>query len=512
MSDNISNSKRIAKNTLMLYIRMLFTMGVSLFTSRVVLQTLGVEDYGIYNVVGGIVSMLVFFNSSVATSTQRFLNHEMGKGGDGSNLQRIFSNAINAHLIIGVLTVILLETGGLWFLYNKLNIPQEQFHAAVWVFHFSVLSLFVSIIMTPYNAAIIANEKMGIYAYYSIFEVSFRLIIVYILTQLPYNKLILYGFLSLCVSVLMCLLYFVYCKRHFSECVYKWNWDRTQITSLFSFSGWMLFGCLSDMLSKQGVNILINMFFGPMFNAARAVAVQVQYAVNNFVANFMTAVRPQIIKSYSAGEYNYMYRLVFSASKLSFYLLFVLTVPILLYTEYIFDLWLDIVPEYSVLFTRLVLIELLISSAYVPIAQINQASGRIRNYQIAISVIFLLNFVLSYILYKLGFPVYSTFIVSIGLSIVGLFVRVIILKIDNNFPAKHYILKIMLPLLPIALLAMAVPYLLCHWMPINLLTIVLNSVVGVLCSCLVIWCLGLDKTEKGFIKGKISAIITKVRK
>ena len=211
----------------------------------------------------------------------------------------------------------------------------------------------------------------------------------------------------------------------------------------------------------------------------------------------MTAVRPQIIKSYSANEFNYMYRLVFSASKLSFYLLFVLIIPILLYTEYIFDLWLDIVPEYSVLFTRLVLIELLISSAYGPIAQVNQASGRIKNYQIAISVIFLLDFLFSYALYKLGLPVYSTFIVAIVLSIIGLLVRVIILKKENDFPARHYILKIILPLFPIALLAMVVPYLMYHWMPINFLSVILNSIVGLLCSSLAIWNFGLDKTEKG---------------
>lgn len=491
---------------------MLFTMGVTLFTSRLVLQMLGVEDFGIYNVVGGIVSMLVFFNSSMATSTQRFLNYEMGRGGHSSNLQKVFSNAINAHFVIGIATVILLETFGLWFVNNKLNIPQGQLYAAIWIFHFSVASLFVSVISTPYNAAIIANEKMGIYAYYSIFEVIMKLVIVYVLMVLPYNKLILYGFLNLCVSVLMRFLYLGYCKRNFSECIYNWTWDKNQIKSLFSFSGWMLFGCFSDMLSKQGVNILINIFFGPIFNAARAIAVQVQHAVKNFVSSFMTAVRPQIIKSYSANEFNYMYRLVFSASKLSFYLLFVLIIPILLYTEYIFDLWLDIVPEYSVIFTRLVLIELLISSAYGPIAQVNQASGRIKNYQIAISVIFLLDFLFSYALYKLGLPVYSTFIVAIVLSIIGLLVRVIILKKENDFPARHYILKIILPLFPIALLAMVVPYLMYHWMPINFLSVILNSIVGLLCSSLAIWNFGLDKTEKGFIKGKLNTIIKKVRK
>lgn len=490
---------------------MLLSMAVSLYTSRVVLKTLGIEDFGIYNVVGGIVTMLAFFNSSMATSTQRFLNYEMGKGNSCSNLQTVFSNAINAHYLIGVVTVFLLETIGLWFVYNKLNIPQEQFDAAIWVYHFSVLSLFVSIITTPYNAAIIANEKMGIYAYYSVFEVILKLVIVYVLMLFPYNKLTLYGFLQLGVSVIMCFLYFRYCRKNFNECRYKWIWGKVQIKALFSFSGWMLFGCISDMLSKQGVNILINMFFGPVFNAARAIAVQVQHAVNNFVANFMTAVRPQIIKSYSAKEFDFMYRLVFSASKLSFYLLFVLTMPILLYAEYILDLWLDIVPEYCVLFTRLVLIELLISSAYVPIAQINQASGKIRNYQVAISIIFLMTFVLTYVLFKLGLPVYSTFVVSIILSIVGLIVRVLILKKENDFPAKVYMLKIMLPLFPIALMAFVLPYLLRHYMPVNFFCIIINSLLGLLCSCLVVWCFGLDKEERYFIKDRLSAIFIKLK-
>ena len=354
MSDTANNT-RIAKNTLLLYFRMLFSMVVALYTSRVVLNTLGVEDFGIYNVVGGIVSMLSFFNSSMGTSTQRFLNYEMGRN-NNEGLRNVFINAVNAHYLIGIVTVIGLETVGLWFVYNKLNIPVEQFGAAVWVYHCSVLSLFVSIISTPYNAAIIANEQMGVYAYYSIIEVVLKLLIVYLLVVIPYNKLIVYGLLSLGVSLLMRILYNVYCIRNFTECKYQWKWNVQLMKKMFFFSGWMLFGCISDMLSKQGVNVLINIFFGPVFNAARAIAVQVQAAINNFVINFMTAVRPQIIKSYSAGEYLHMYRLVFSSSKLSFYLLFVLTTPVLIYTDFILQWWLKQVPEYcAVSYTHLTL-------------------------------------------------------------------------------------------------------------------------------------------------------------
>lgn len=509
MANQVSNTNsRIAKNTLLLYFRMLFTMAVSLYTSRVVLNTLGVEDFGVYNVVGGIVSMLTFFNSSMSTSTQRFLNYEMGQN-NSSGLRDVFVNAVNAHYLIGIITVIGLETVGLWFVYNKLNIPSGQFEAALWVFHCSVLSLFVSIISTPYNAAIIANERMGVYAYYSVVEVLLKLLIVYLLVVIPYNKLIVYGVLTLAVSVIMRLLYNVYCLRNFVECKYKWGWNMQLMKKMFFFSGWMLFGCISDMLSKQGVNVLINIFFGPVFNAARAIAVQVQTAVNSFVANFMTAVRPQIIKNYSAGEYEHMYRLVFSASKLSFYLLFILTTPVLIYTDFILELWLKIVPEYCVIFTRLILIELLISSAYVPIAQINQASGKIRNYQLAISIIFLVSFVMTYILFNIGMPVYSTFILSVILSVIGLFVRVIILKHDNAFPASAYLLKVMLPLIPTAGLSLVLPILIYKYTETSFLIFLFNSVVGVVFSILLIWMFGLDRVEKSFIAEKINSRIHK---
>lgn len=502
-SQSSNNNTRIAKNTLLLYFRMLFTMAVVLYTSRVVLNVLGVEDFGIYNVVGGVVSMLSFFNSSMATSTQRFLNYEMGQNND-EGLRKIFVNAVNAHYLIGIITVIGLETIGLWFVYNKLNIPAGQFDAAVWVYHCSVLSLFVSIISTPYNAAIIANERMAIYAYYSIIEVVLKLLIVYLLVVIPYNKLFVYGLLTLGVSVAMQILYAFYCIRNFKECRYQWRWDMSLMKKMFFFSGWMLFGCISDMLSKQGVNVLINIFFGPVFNAARAIAVQVQAAVNSFVINFMTAVRPQIIKSYSVKDYSRMYRLVFSSSKLSFYLLFILTTPVMLYTDLILQLWLKQVPEYCVLFTRLVLLELLISSAYVPIAQINQASGKIKNYQMAISVIFLVSFILTYVLYEIGMPVYITFILSVALAVLGLFVRVIILNRDNDFPASTYLLKVMLPLMPVAALSLVIPILICQFTDTTMLTFVINSCVSVASSITVIWLVGLDKTEKSFITEKIS--------
>ena len=506
-----ANNKRIAKNTLLLYVRMLFSMLVSLFTSRVVLQTLGVEDYGIYNVVGGFVSMLIFINSSMATSTQRFLNYEMGKG-DFASLRSVFSNAVNAHYLIGIFTVLVLESAGLWFLYNELNIPAEKFDAAVWVFHFSVLSMFVSIISTPYNAAIIANEKMGIYAYFSIIEVVLKLLIVYLLLVIPYNKLMMYGLMQLLVGVLMRVLYGRYCIKKFKECKYQFVWQKGLMYKMFTFSGWMLFGCVTDMLSKQGVNILINIFFGPVYNASRGVAIQVHHSINHFVANFMTAVRPQIVKSYSAGNLKEMYKLVFAASRISYYLLFLLTFPVILYADFILDLWLDVVPEYCTIFTRLVLLELLVTSAYSPIAQINQASGRVRNYQMAVSVLFLLSFLLTYSLFKLGYPVYWAFIVSVLLAFVGLLVRVYILRKENNFPAQQYLLKVMLPLLPVSMISMCIPVAMKLCLPVSAVNILFTIIISLFSSVFFIWFWGLRSNERRFILDKVKSVYLKIKR
>ena len=510
-SDISDNNNRIAKNTFMLYLRMFFTMAVSLYTSRIVLNTLGIEDYGIYNVVGGVVSMLAFFNSSMATSTQRFLNVEMGKG-NYEILNKVFINAVNAHYLIGIVTVLGLETFGLWFIYYKLNIPEAQFHAALWVFHLSVASLFVSIISTPYNAAIIANEKMSVYAYFSIFEVIAKLLIVYLLLMLPYNKLTVYAILLFLISVTMRLAYNLYCKKYFRECNYRWIWDINLIKKMFSFTGWMLFGCLSDMLGNQGVNILINMFFGPVYNAARGIAVQIRTAIDSFIVNFLTAVRPQIVKSYSTGEWDYMYKLTFSASRLSYYLLLLLVMPVFFSTHYILGIWLKNIPPYCEIFTQLTLVELLIRTTYTPIAQINQASGKIRNYQLAISVLFLLNFILSYIVYKMGMPVFSSFIVAIVVAVVGLFVRLIILKHDNQFPALEYLKTVFLPIIPVTLLAIAIPVIYNIYSESSFQTFFIQSVLCVLCASISIWYVGLNTGEKTVIKGKINSFVNRYMK
>lgn len=507
--DISSNNKRIAKNTVMLYFRMLLIMVVSLYTSRVVLNVLGVEDFGIYNVVGGVVSMLAFFNNSMATSTQRFLNVEMGRG-NVKTLNKVFVSAVNAHYMIALLTIIAVEMVGLWLLYNKLTIPSERFSASLWVFHISIATLFVNIISTPYNATIIAHEKMSVFAYFSILEVLLKLLIVYLLVKSPIDKLITYVVFVFFISLFMRGCYIVYCHRNFNECAYKWDWDTGTIRKMFSFTGWMIFGCLSSMLSNQGVNLLINMFFGPLYNAARGIAVQVKAAVDSFVLNFMTAVKPQIMKTYSVGDYNYMYKLVFSSSRMSYYLLFIISLPVLLNTHYMLALWLKIVPPYCELFTQLTLAELLIRTIYTPIAQINQAAGNIRNYQVAISTLFLLEFGFCYVAYRIGSPVYSAFVVAIALAVLGLFVRLAVLQHDNQFPSWKYIKSVLMPIIPVTLLSLVIPFLFHYYCDgDSLLSLVISSFLCVASPCIFIWFFGLDKGEKNMIKGKIQSIISK---
>lgn len=500
-----SNNTRIAKNTLFLYFRMIFIMLVSLYTSRIVLAALGVESFGVYNVVGGVVASLSFLNSSLGTSTQRFLNYEMGLR-DGANLSKIFSNAVNAHYIIGFVTVLLLETVGLWFVLNKLQIPESNLRAAFWVYQASIASVFITIICTPYNAAIIAHEKMNVFAYFSILECLLKLGVVYLLLILPFDRLLVYGLLLLGVTVVMQMIYVLYGMKKFDECRYHWDWDKPLLKKMFSFTGWMFFGCITDMLSGQGINMLINMFFGPVFNASRAIAYQVFNAVHSFLTNFMTAVKPQIVKSYAANNKDYAFKLVFSSTKLSFYLLFFLTMPLFLHMDLVLKLWLKDVPEMAVLFTRLVLVDLWVRAIYTPMAQINQASGKIRNYQLAISIIFLLIFVVTLVLFEFGKPVYYAFIVSVVMNLIGIFARLIIVKRENGFPVIAFMKKSVLPLIPIAIVTFLIPYMLLVNLNDSIPNIIVSTLAGEIALFVLIWLIGLNKQEKEFIVSKVSKL------
>lgn len=493
---------------------MLLMMLVNLYTSRVVLHALGVENFGIYNVVGGIVVMFTFLQGAITTTTQRFLNYELGSG-NKSNLSHVFSSSIEVHILIGIICVLLAETFGLWIVSEKLSMPLDTKGMAIWAYHFSVFTFFINIVNAPYNAAIIAHEKMGVYAYIAIAEVCLKLFVACSLAYFAFNKLLLYAVLLFIVAVVIHVIYLIYCRVTFVECRFKFYWNIAFIRRFFAFSSWLLMGSLSSLLSTQGVNVLLNIFFGPLVNAARGIACQVQAAVNSFALNFMVAVNPQIVKSYSQQNYNYMYHLVFTSSKLSFFLLLIISVPILMNTDLVLTLWLKTVPEYTVLFTRLALIDVLFQTLNFPIGIVSQASGKVRNYQIVMALFFLLIFGGSYVAFKLGAPAYSTFLIAIVCSILGNLGRLVVLKCIVDFPVLSYCKKVLSPVLIVFLLFLPILFLydsVDRQVNMDLSAIVVCSLFTVVLLMILVWFVGLSVIEKEFIFKKVTLIKNKFKR
>lgn len=436
MPDN--KYKRMAKNAGMLYFRMLLTMAVALYTSRVILQTLGVEDFGIYNVVAGFVTMLGFLNSAMSSATQRFLAFELGKPGD-KDMPGIFSMSMNIHVLIALFVLILGETLGIWFVRTQLTIPIDRMFAAEWVFHLALLSFIVSIISVPYNALIIANERMSIFALVSIIDVTLKLLIVFMLSWFGIDKLILYAVLSLAVVFIIFMVYRSYCKSRFPESRFRLYWDKKLFNIMLSYTGWNLWGNIAAVMSGQGVNVLLNIFFGPSVNAARAIAMQVSGALNSFVQNLQVAINPQIIKSYAVKDMTYMHQLVCYGAKYNFFLLFFLSMPVLMNTNFILNIWLVSIPEYTSVFIQLIIINILIDCVSAPLMASAQATGRIKLYQSVVGGILLLNLPFSYLVLKVGGSPFAVVYVGIVISILAFIARLIILKKLVSLPIMKYL-------------------------------------------------------------------------
>lgn len=492
-----ANNKRIAKNTLLLYIRMLFIMVVTLFTSRVVLSILGVEDFGIYNVVGGVVTMLGVLNGAMSVSTQRYLTFELGRD-NRVRLKQVFSVCLTIFIFLSIIIVILSETIGLWFLYNKMTIPNDRMTAAIWIFQFSILSTVTSLITNPYNATIIAHERMGIYAYVGILEVALKLGVVYLLLILPTDRLISYGGLIFLSHLLITVIYIVYCLKHFPETHYSYYWDKPLFRELTSYSGWNLFGSMSGIVKGQGLNILINMFFNPSVNAARGIAYQVNNAVNQFFTNFFNAVRPQITKYYAQNEMDNLFKLVFRSSKFSFFLIYVLSLPIIIETPYIIRLWLGQLPEYVVPFTRIIVIITAIDAMANPLMTCIHATGKIKLYQSVVGSLIILNVPISYLVLKYthSSPI-IVFEISLVITIIALFVRVYLLKKQiKGFPASMYFKDVIGKSFFVSALTFLIMYGISMSLPNNFLRLVVNVVVGILITLSLFYMVCLNKEEK----------------
>jgi O-antigen/teichoic acid export membrane protein len=473
-------------------------MIVTLYTSRVILNTLGVEDYGIYNIVGGVVTLLSVFNSAMSTATQRFLSFEIGKG-NFVKLKKTFNATQIIHIGIALFVFILAETAGIWFLKTYIVIPLERIEAALWVYHFSVLSFMVTVLQVPYNATIIAHERMNVYAYVSILEVVLKLLIVFLLTWISYDKLKLYGILNFAVVLSIAVIYRIYTRRNFDETKFELVIDRKLYKTLLNYSGWNLFGNLAAVVKGQGINILLNLFYGPVINAARGIAIQVQTAVHVFVSNFQLAVNPQIVKSYATSEDSYMHNLIISSSKYSFYLLFILSLPIILEVDQILILWLKVVPEHSSIFTVLSLILILINSHSGPLITALLATGDIKVYQTVVGILLILILPISYLFLKLGYPPETTLYVAFVIEIVALFYRLFFLKRKIRFPVVRFMNEVLTRNLIIVLFSVSLPFYIKSTMEEGFSRLIILVIVSLVWTSSVILIAGLSKSEKSMI-------------
>lgn len=512
MSDKLSNNKRIVKNTMALYVRMLFVMIVSLYSSRVILDILGELDYGIYNLVGGIVVMFSFLSTIFSSASQRYFAFDLGRG-DGARLNKVFNITAILYISVVVLLFVLSETFGLWFLHNKLTIPDDRMFAANWVFQFSIISFCVTVLATPYQSVIIAHEKMNVYAFVGVLEAILTMVCVYALKYSTFgvDNLILYGILVLGKVIICQFFYFIYAYSKFIETHITWVWDKFLAYEMIAYSWWNIFGGMASVCRDQGINLLIGMFFNPAINAARGLANGISGSLNVFSTNFFTAVRPQITKYYAKNDTDSTLSLVFKSSKFSYFLLAFIAIPMMAFIEVILDIWLVDVPEYTALFAKLVIITALIDSLNLPLMTLMQATGHVKLYQLLTGGLIFCNIPLSYIFLELGFGPEYTMYVAIFIALCCMISRLFVCKRYIVFPIKKYCLEVLTKAIIVSFVIYVTAILVYNTV------LFVNRNVLLLCACLIlcialsvveIYLLGLSATEKetaiSFVKSKIN--------
>lgn len=506
MAASTLSGRRIAKNTIMLYVRMFLVMSVSIFTSRLILDALGVDDFGVFNVIGGLVAMFCVFNSTMSNATVRFITFAIGEA-DAVKLKRTFNAALAIHIIIAIIVIVLTETVGVWFLYNEMNIDPEKMNDAFWILQFSILSTAISIVTLPVNSLIAAHEKMGVYAYMSIVDVCLKLGIVYILLSVEQDdRLILYGLLLLFSQVLYMVVNLVYCRVKFRECrlSISFNKDKLLFKDMLSFSGWSMFGCVAAMGYTQGLNMLLNVFGGVAVNAARAISVQVQSIVLNFSGNFQAAITPQIVKSYAQGNWAYMHRLVYVSSKYSFFLMYLISLPLMVMMPQVLGLWLKEVPDYSVVFVRLILLITLINVMSNPLMKSVDATGKIKRYHIVVGGFLILILPVSWVALRLDAPLETVFVIQLVFSVAALFLRLYVSRPLTKLTITGFVVNVIKPSL-LAVIPSALGGICFAQVGIQneFIKLLIVSVVCVILSAGSIWLLGMDNVERNFAKSKI---------
>lgn len=506
-SVNQINNKRIAKNTVLLYGRMLFTMVVALYTSRVVINALGVEDYGIYNVVGGVVAMFSFLSASFTASSSRFMTFSLGKG-DNEKLKRVFSTSIIVQTTMAIIIIILAEILGIWFLNHKLQIPPDRITAANWVMHCSILVFAVHLVTVPFSASVIAHEKMSVYAFVSIFDSLIRLTIAFYISKASGDRLIIYALLLLLATIISFLIYKIYTRTKFNECRFHFIVDKPLLKEMSGFAGWTMLGNGASIFNTQGVNILINMFFGVTLNAARGVATQVESAVTSFVNSFMTALSPQITKSYAEGNLAYMRSLVCRGAKFSFFMMLFFAVPICIETEQVLTLWLKIVPDYTVSFVRLTFVASMCIVIGNTLVKAQFATGKIKKYQIVISICGLWVFPLTWVAFYYGLsPIWAYIIYSI-IYFILIFVRIYLVKDLIDLSWEKYIKDVLLKCIVVSLFSIVIPVIIIKIQEPSIIRLIEVLIVGVLSTLVSVYFFGLDKNEKLYFRNLINRVCT----
>lgn len=500
--DITSNNKRIAKNTLLLYFRMLFLMLISLYTSRVILNALGIEDYGIYNVVGGVVTMFSLLSGTLSAAISRFITFELGRG-NSDKLKKVFSCSVTIQVGIAFFIVLLAETVGLWFLNEKMVIPGDRLIAANWCYQFSLVTFVINLISVPYNATIIAHEKMSAFAYISILEAIGKLAVAWSITINPIDRLVFYAIMISVIAWIIRIVYGWYCKRHFEECSYHFIFDYVLLKEMFSFAGWNFIGASSSVLSTQGINVLLNLFGGPTVNAARAISVKVNAVVTGFVTNYMIALNPQITKSYANGDREYMFKLIFQGARLSYYILLLLSLPIIFNTHYILIVWLKLVPEHTDLFVKLVLVFAMSESISNPLITAMLATGNIRNYQIIVGGIQMMNLPISYLCLYYGAIPESVVIVAIVLSQFSMAARLLMLRSMIGINIREYLRIVYFNVIKVTVIAAFFPMILSLYMSESVYKFVIIVLVTILFTIMTELFIGCNKEERLIVSRKI---------
>lgn len=481
---------------------MLFLMFITFFTSKVILENLGIVDYGIHNVVGGLASMFIFFRSSLANVTQRYLSIELGTNNiEGAH--RVFCLHQTIYTVIAIIVIVVAETFGLWLIHNKLVIPNERMHAALWVYQFTIISLAITILSVVYDSVLIAHEDMKIYSYVGIVEGIAKLIISYIISITGFDKLILYSFLLFIVALGIRIFYSVFCKRKYIECTFHLRWSKNEVRDALSLVSWNTIGTAIWAINDQGINILLNLFFGPAINAARGISFQISNAINNFGTNFYTSIRPQLVKSYAAKDFEYLYKLFFSSSKLSVYLLWMFCLPVMLCIDLILKLWLREIPEYTNIFTIWILAYSMINILNNPIWALALAVGKLKSYILIGSFVFLLAFPLSYICLKAGCSPVSVFICMFFIRIVYIYIVIHILRHYIPISLKHYFNEVIRPMILVTMTSGGIALFVRIQIEMSILTGILVCIVCWIAILGSIWFLGLQNSEKQKIRSFI---------